>query len=50
MEKLVKFKSQLIEDQKRRLEEKSINTEIIDLSEIQNINETYYGGVLFMLT
>ena len=42
-EKLVKFKSQLIEDQKKRLEEKSINTEIIDLSEIKNINETSYG-------
>ena len=42
-EKLVKFKSQLIEDQKKRLKEKSINTEIIDLSEIQNINETSYG-------
>ena len=42
-EKLVKFKSQLIEDQKKRLEEKSINTEIIDLSQIQNINETSYG-------
>ncbi len=42
-EKLVKFKSQLIEDQKKRLEEKSINTEIIDLSEIQSINETSYG-------
>ncbi len=42
-EKLVKFKSQLIEDQKKRLEEKSINSEIIDLSEIQNINETSYG-------
>ena len=42
-EKLLKFKSQLIEDQKKRLEEKSINTEIIDLSEIQNINETSYG-------
>ena len=42
-EKLVKFKSQLIEDQKKRLEEKSIVTEIIDLSEIQNINETSYG-------
>ena len=42
-EKLVKFKSQLIEDQKKRLEEKSIGTEIIDLSEIQNINETSYG-------
>ena len=42
-EKLVKFKSQLIEDQKKRLEEKSIDSEIIDLSEIQNINETSYG-------
>ncbi|MDC0060796.1 DNA photolyase [Candidatus Pelagibacter sp.] len=42
-EKLIKFKSQLIEDQKKRLEEKSINTEIIDLNDIQNINETSYG-------
>jgi len=42
-EKLMKFKSQLIEDQKKRLEEKSIHTEIINLSEIQNINETSYG-------
>ena len=42
-ERLVKFKCQLIEDQKKRLEEKSIDTEIIDLSEIQNINETSYG-------
>ena len=42
-EKLVKFKSQLIEDQKKRLEEKSINTEIIGLNEIKNINETSYG-------
>jgi hypothetical protein len=42
-EKLMKFKSQLIENQKKRLEEKSIDTEIIDLSEIQNINETSYG-------
>ena len=42
-EKLVKYKSQLIEDQKKRLEEKSINAEIIDLSEIKNINETSYG-------
>jgi hypothetical protein len=42
-EKLVKFKSKLIEDQKKRLEEKSIDTEIINLSEIQNINETSYG-------
>ncbi|MBD1157346.1 DNA photolyase [Pelagibacterales bacterium SAG-MED20] len=42
-EKLVKFKSQLIEDQKKRLEEKSIDSEIIDLSEIQNIDENSYG-------
>ena len=42
-EKLMKFKSQLIEDQKMRLEKKSIDTEIIDLSEIQNVNETSYG-------
>ena len=42
-EKVVKFKSQLIEDQKKRLEEKSINCEIIDLSEIQNLNESFYG-------
>ena len=42
-EKLMKFKSQLIEDQKNRLDEKSIDCEIIDLSEIQNINEISYG-------
>ena len=42
-EKLVEFKSQLIEDQKKRLDEKSINCEIIDLSEIQNLNESFYG-------
>ena len=42
-EKVIKFKSQLIEDQKKRLEEKSINCEIIDLSEVQNFNEDSYG-------
>ena len=42
-EKLVKFKSKLIEDQKKRLEEKSIDVKIIDLSEIKNISETSYG-------
>ena len=42
-EKLVKFKSQLIEDQKKRLKEKLIDSEIIDLSEIHSINETSYG-------
>ena len=42
-EKVIKFKSLLIEDQKKRLEEKSIKCEIIDLSEIQNINTDFYG-------
>ena len=42
-EKLTEFKFQLIEDQKKRLDEKSINCEIIDLSEIQNFNESCYG-------
>ena len=41
-EKVVKFKSQLIEDQKKRLEEKSINCEITDISEIKNFNENSY--------
>jgi len=41
-EKLLKFKSLLIEDQKKRLKDKSINCEIIDISEIKNI-ENYYG-------
>jgi len=42
-EKLMKFKSELIVDQKKRLEEISIDSEIIDLSEVQNMNETSYG-------
>ena len=42
-EKLMTFKSQLIEDQKKRLKEKSIDSEIIDLSEIHSLNETSYG-------
>ena len=41
-EKLLKFKSLLIEDQKQRLEDKSIDCEVIDISEIKNI-ENYYG-------
>ena len=40
-EKLVKFKSLLMEDQKQRLKDRSINCEIIDISEIKNI-ENYY--------
>jgi len=42
-EKLMTFKFQLIEDQKKRLKEKSIDSEIIDISEIHYINETSYG-------
>ena len=42
-DKLMTFKSQLIEDQKKRLKEKSIDAEIIDLSEMHSINETSYG-------
>jgi len=42
-EKLMTFKSQLIKDQKKRLKEKSIDSEIIDLSEILSINETSFG-------
>ena len=38
-EKLVKFKSLLIEDQKQRLKDRSINCEVIDISEIKNITE-----------
>jgi hypothetical protein len=41
-EKLVKFKSHLIEDQKQRLKDKSIDCEVIDISELTNI-ENYYG-------
>ncbi len=41
-EKLVKFKSHLIEDQEQRLKNKSIDCQIIDISELTNI-ENYYG-------
>ena len=41
-EKLLKFKALLIKDQKQRLEDKSIDCEVIDISEIKNI-ENYYG-------
>ena len=41
-EKLVKFKFLLIEDQKQRLKDRSINCEVIDISEIKNI-ENYYS-------
>ncbi len=38
-EKVIKFKSLLINDQKQRLENKSIDCEEVDISEIKNINE-----------
>ena len=41
-EKLVKFKSLLIQDQEQRLKNKSINCERVDISEIKNI-ENYYS-------
>ena len=41
-EKLVKFKSLLLKDQEQRLKNKSIDCEVVDVSEIKNI-ENYYG-------
>ena len=41
-EKVVKFKSLLIEDQEQRLKAKSIDCEVIDISEIKKI-ENFYG-------
>ena len=41
-EKLVRFKSHLIEDQEQRLKNQSIDCQIIDISELTNI-ENYYG-------
>ena len=40
-EKVAKFKSLLIEDQEQRLKAKSINCEIIDISEIKKIQNCY---------
>jgi len=40
-EKVVKFKSLLIEDQEQRLKVKSVDCEIIDLSEVKNIENCY---------
>ena len=42
-EKVMNFKSSLLEDQKKRLEEKSINCEIISIDEIKNISENIYA-------
>jgi hypothetical protein len=41
-EKLLKFKSLLMKDQEQRLKDKSIDCEVVDVSEIKNI-ENYYG-------
>ena len=41
-EKLVKFKSLLMKDQEQRVKDKSIDCEVVDVSEIKNI-ENYYG-------
>ena len=40
-EKLVKFKSQLIEDQGQRLKDQSIDYQIVDISELTNIENCY---------
>ena len=37
----MKFKSHLIKDQEKRLEAKSINCEVIDISEIKKIENCY---------
>jgi len=41
-EKLIRFKSLLIEDQEQRLKNKSIDCEVVDISEVKNI-ENYYS-------
>ena len=42
-ERVTNFKSSLLEDQKKRLEEKSIDCEIININEIKNITENIYA-------
>ena len=42
-EKVVKFKSLLINDQEQRLKNNSIDCELIDISKIKNINEQIIG-------
>ena len=42
-EKVLKFKAYLLEDQKIRLEEKSINCEIINTKDFKNITEEVYA-------
>ena len=38
---MLSFKASLIEDQKKRLQEKSINCEIIDINEIKNLESCH---------
>ncbi len=40
-ENLIKFKTSLLEDQKKRLEAKSIDCEIVDISETQTLDNSY---------
>ena len=42
-EKVVKFKANLLEDQKIRLEEKSINCETVNINDLKNITEEVYA-------
>ena len=42
-ESVTNFKSSLLEDQKKRLEERSIDCEIININEIKNITENIYA-------
>ena len=42
-ERVTKFKSSLLEDQKKRLGEKSIDCEIVSIDEIKNITENIYA-------
>ena len=42
-EKVLKFKANLLRDQKIRLEKKSINCEIINISDLKNIAENIYA-------
>jgi len=42
-EQVLKFKANLLKDQKTRLEEKSINCKIINISDLKNITERVYA-------
>ncbi|MDB9820956.1 DNA photolyase [Candidatus Pelagibacter sp.] len=42
-EKVLKFKANLLEDQKKRLEEKSINCETININDLKNITDEVYA-------